>query len=67
MEDKIQLLKGKILALKIEINSNYNKLDNDVLEEMILWRNDMKEEIKYLMKMKDRINKINLIKSNINN
>ena len=66
MEDKIQLLKGKILMMKIEVNSNYNVWDKDVLDEYLSYRFDLKKELKYLIDMKCRIDKIKLIKSKIN-
>ncbi len=65
-EDKIQLLKGKILAIKIEVNSNYNVWDKDAIDEYLSYRFDLKKELKYLIDMKCRIDKIKLIKSKIN-
>lgn len=65
LESKIFDLDAKVFAIKIEINSNYTTLDNDIIEEMRIYRNTLKRKIYNLKKnlvRSKKLNKINEIK-----
>jgi hypothetical protein len=65
VSNRIQELISNIYFLKIEINSNFQNLSTQQIQEISDQRIEMKKELYRLQKLRDRKNKILKIRSKI--
>lgn len=61
----IKRLKSQLLFMKIEINSNFRNMSASQIYHMTEKRLNMKEELRRLLKLKERKDKIRKLKSKL--